>query len=651
MSWVLASLLVSAAMSPAQVVITNVPGLGGTMQEARGLNRNGMVAGFARTFADTNQHAFIFSGGETHDLGGNFSLATGINAAGQISGESTLVDTGDSHAFLFALGGNTDLGTLGGTFSTANAINDSGQVVGASDRMDGQQRAFLYTGGVMTDLGTLGGNYSSAAAINNAGQVAGQSATSNDMPHAFLYSAGTMIDLGTLGGASSAANVINSLGQVAGTADTTNESHAFFYHNGTMNEIGTLGGTSSSVNGINDSGQVVGDSTLAGNLHSHAFLYSNGSISDLGTLGGDSSALAINNLGQIVGRSVDTNGVLQAILWRNGSLVNLNDLLPADSGWILNSATLISDSGQIVGFGTLHGVQSWFLLTLPANRPPVANAGPDRTHECAGTVTLNGSGSFSPDGSALTYEWREKGVLLATGVAPSVALALGVHTIVLTVRDTNSVTDQDEVIITLVDTFAPFLVCADPLRLSAGPGCQVAVPDFLTALNVQDNCTPRAQLILTQDPAAGTLVSTGSLVITVRATDSASNTSTCTSVLIVTGAGSVIDSISASPRVLEHPDGSLRPVTLSVSASSICGGAPGAFTCRIVSITSNEPVTGPGGDKASPDWVITGDLTALLRADRVPRYKHGRIYMLRVRCTDISGNSVEGTTAVFVPRK
>src|SRR5206468_4945060 len=141
------------------------------------------------------------------------------------------------------------------------------------------------------------------------------------------YSAGMMIDLGTLGGSSSAAKVVNNLGQVAGIADTTDVSHAFFYHNGTMSDIGTLGGSSSSVNGINDSGQVVGDSTLTGDLHSHAYLYSNGRINDLGTLSGDSSALAINNLGEVVGRSVDTNGMLQAILWRSGSLVNLNDLL------------------------------------------------------------------------------------------------------------------------------------------------------------------------------------------------------------------------------------------------------------------------------------------------------------------------------------
>jgi probable HAF family extracellular repeat protein len=470
------------------------------------------------------------------------------------------------------------------------------------------------------------------------------------MPHAFLYSAGTMIDLGTLGGPSSAAQVINSLGQVAGTADTTNESHAFFYK-GTMSDIGTLGGNSSSVNGINDSGQVVGDSTLAGDLHSHAFLYSNGSITDLGTLGGDSTALAINNLGEIVGRSVDTNGTLQAILWRNGSLVNLNDLLPANSGWVLNSATLISDSSQIVGFGAFHGVQSWFLLTLPANRPPVANAGPDQTVECAGAVTLNGSGSFSPDGRALTYEWRENGALLATGVTPSVALGLGVHTIDLTVKDANGATDQDQVIITLVDTTAPMLACPGAINLSAGAGCQAAVPDLLANLNVRDNCTPRAQLILTQVPSAGTLVSTGSHLITVSATDAATNTSTCTTVLDVSGAGPVIQSISASPKVLERPDDTLRPVTVSVSASSICGGSPGTFACRIVSITSNEPVTGPGGDKTSPDWIITGDLTALLRADRVPRYKHGRIYKITVRCTSDSGDSIEGTTAVFVPRK
>jgi hypothetical protein len=41
------------------------------------------------------------------------------------------------------------------------------------------------------------------------------------------------------------------------------------------------------------------------------------------------------------------------------------------------------------------------------NTPPVADAGPDQIGVAAGTITLNGSGSYDPDGDALTYKWDQ----------------------------------------------------------------------------------------------------------------------------------------------------------------------------------------------------------------------------------------------------
>src|SRR5205823_3299855 len=202
------------------------------------------------------------------------------------------------------------------------------------------------------------------------------------------------------------AKTVNALGQVAGDSDTTNrESHGFFYSAGPMRDIGTLGGAFSTVNAMNDLGQVVGEAATTNNLHPHAFLYSAGVLTDLGTFGGRSSAAAINNLGQIVGISFDSTGKLLPALWQNGAMTDLNTLLPSNSGWVLQTATLINDAGQIVGFGAYHGNSTWYLLSLPGHHPPVAIAGPNQTVECSAMIKLNGSGSFSPDGDALTYEW------------------------------------------------------------------------------------------------------------------------------------------------------------------------------------------------------------------------------------------------------
>jgi probable HAF family extracellular repeat protein len=75
---------------------------------------------------------------------------------------------------------------------------------------------------------------------------------------------------------------------------------------------------------------------------------------DLGTLGGTTSqANGINNYGQIVGYAYTTGGVQHAAIWTNSNTaaIDLNGLIPTNSGWVLEAATAVNDSGEIVGYG------------------------------------------------------------------------------------------------------------------------------------------------------------------------------------------------------------------------------------------------------------------------------------------------------------
>jgi hypothetical protein len=44
---------------------------------------------------------------------------------------------------------------------------------------------------------------------------------------------------------------------------------------------------------------------------------------------------------------------------------------------------------------------------VSVNLPPVANAGPDITVKSKSIVTLNGTGSYDPDGTIVSYAWTQ----------------------------------------------------------------------------------------------------------------------------------------------------------------------------------------------------------------------------------------------------
>jgi probable HAF family extracellular repeat protein len=75
-------------------------------------------------------------------------------------------------------------------------------------------------------------------------------------------------------------------------------------------------------------------------------------------------AKAINNGGDIVGQATDTSGNGRAVRWsHDGSIVDLNTLIPQGLGWTLTDAAAINNLGQIVGSGMHNGQARAYLLT------------------------------------------------------------------------------------------------------------------------------------------------------------------------------------------------------------------------------------------------------------------------------------------------
>jgi probable HAF family extracellular repeat protein len=294
-----------------------------------------------------------------------------------------------------------DMGTLGGNESLAAMVNNKGQIVGAAanaipDSFPGplgfwgtQSRAFLWEKGVMRDLGDLGGPDALAIWVNERGQVAGVSYTSSEpspiptqcgvnIPpqNPFLWDKGKMIDLGSLGGICSFVafnHGLNNKGQVVGQSDLAGDTtaHPFIWDPEThpqLHDLGTLGGTFGAATSLNDSGQVVGTATTENDQALHAFFWENGRMSDLGTIKGDGCSVAyqINAKGQVIGTSGDGCREVHAFLWQKGGpMMDLNDLVPRQSGLVLTAGEFINDRGEIAASGVLANGDHHAILLIP----------------------------------------------------------------------------------------------------------------------------------------------------------------------------------------------------------------------------------------------------------------------------------------------
>jgi len=326
----------------------------------------GIVVALCRADVPT-QSASQYGIADLGTLGGVAASASDVSEYGQAMVGQAQTSTGVYHAFVQGRSGLKDLGALGGARSSAFAVGGD-SIVGQAQTTSGQEHAFSYSlynaGAKMIDLGTLGGTWSAAYGTEY-GIVVGASKTIGDARlQAFAYTNGAISRLAFDWGGDSAARAVAS-GLIVGYACTSGNAscRAFSFRDGVATNLGSLGGNSIA-NAVNYNGQIAGTSTLGDRTTTHAVLFAGGAVTDLRTLGGkNSEGFDINSRGDIVGTSDTASSRRHAFLWRNGVMTDLNTLLPAGSGWILQSASGISEGGQITGTGTLNGVTRGFLLT------------------------------------------------------------------------------------------------------------------------------------------------------------------------------------------------------------------------------------------------------------------------------------------------
>lgn len=348
---VVAVVLLGGTATDAQAIgpytITPIDTLGGDRNFANDISDTGFVTGNSRKAGGTQLFPYVWQAGVVEEIPilpdvPTFGRGFGVNNAGVVAGES---GNGPSKAFHYDSMTNTivDLGGLpGGSGGVANDINNAGFVVGAAS--NGQSvRAFISDGtpgGPLVDLGTPLGtenSFARAYGISQSGVIAGIARNASDTasePTLWLE---------------------DGLGGYTPT---------------------TIGSPAGSVFGeaiaATDDGRAVGQYSDPVSSRTRAFFYDGMSSIDLGILPSEptfvhSRARDINTAGQIVGYVAQFDNAPSfggaAVLWEGGAVFDLNELIPAGSGWDLLSAEGINSQGQIVGFGTIGGETRAFVLT------------------------------------------------------------------------------------------------------------------------------------------------------------------------------------------------------------------------------------------------------------------------------------------------
>jgi hypothetical protein len=427
--------LTSSSASAAYVSVhggpTFTPGLGGFKDGGTAdVNDAGTAVGIAYKYngsgVELGSHAVRWdsSGAPAIELGRGG--ARDINEAGIAVGSVVGLDASYVAVRWDASGAATELESLGSN-SAAGAVNDAGTAVGSSWKHNSSGayrgiRAVRWdaSGNAATELDNLGPNggfaFNYAVAINAAGAAVGQADIDFGIGTDEYYgtravrwdAASTEVtELGNLGTDPSGitygiAYDINADGTAIGWANMYDVweylgSRAVRWDaSGTAaTELGNLGTdansiTESSAVAINDAGTTVGYANLydglGESLGRRAVRWdASGTVAtELGNLGAgdgitETDVFAISDAGVAVGYADDyddsgTNLGERAVYWGLDAVaVDLNTLIDPVSGWTLNRATAISNTGWIGGSGVFDpdgagGQEAYgrlFLIQIP----------------------------------------------------------------------------------------------------------------------------------------------------------------------------------------------------------------------------------------------------------------------------------------------
>ncbi len=159
-------------------------------------------------------------------------------------------------------------------------------------------------------------------------------------------------------------------------------------------------------------------------------------------------------------------------------------------------------------------------ICIVDNVPPVANAGVDQTVTLGEPVFINGLASSDSDGYIVSYEWNEGTTTLSNNWFDAIdTLAVGAHTVTLTVADDDGATDTDDVIITIAAPTTYYWLssawsdCSGDCGTDNGTQSRTVVCKSTTGSTVSDTLCTATKPVLTQVCTASECETDDSIII------------------------------------------------------------------------------------------------------------------------------------------
>ena len=233
-------------------------------------------------------------------------------------------------------------------------------------------------------------------------------------------------------------------------------------------------------------------------------------------------------------------------------------------------------------------------FTVNDTTPPTIAAPANASYECASNVPAANAAQATASDNCSTPTVAVSQTSNGGAGTPASPLVI---TRVYTATDDAGLTSSATQTITVVDNTAPTVTAPAPTTVSAGASCQASIPNVVAGSSASDNCG--GSVTLSQSPAAGTLVGTGTHTITVTATDAAGNSSTATTTLTVN---------DTTPPTITAPANATYECASNVPAANP-SQATASDTCGTPTVTVSESNNGGAGTPASP-LVITRVYTA-----------------------------------------